>query len=120
MAGKASRLVSSATPRSNQVAQRPLAQVDRAVTDHAPFGFIKIIYLPHGKILGATIVAPRAGEMITELALAKQHDLSLYDLPQTIHAYPTYSMGIQRLTADHAADHFLDSTAGKLLRKWFV
>ena len=101
-----------------RVAQRPLTQVDRAVTDNQQDGFIKIVHLPKGKILGVTIVAPRAGEMITEFAIAKQHDLSLDDLAQTIHVYPSYSMGVQRLAAQVAMQRFLTSTVGKVLRRF--
>jgi pyruvate/2-oxoglutarate dehydrogenase complex dihydrolipoamide dehydrogenase (E3) component len=52
------------------VAERELSDVDRAVCDGAQVGFIKIIYLKkNGKILGATVVAPVAGEMISEIAV---------------------------------------------------
>ena len=101
-----------------RVAKRPLTHVDRAVTDNQQAGFIKIVHLPKGKILGATIVAPRAGEMITEFAVAKQHDLSLDDLAQTIHVYPSYGMGVQRLAAEVAMQRFLTSSLGKVLRRF--
>ena len=101
-----------------RVAKRPLTQVDRAVVDDQQTGFIKVVHLPNGKILGATIVAPRAGEMITEFALAKQHDLTIRDLAGTMHVYPTYAMGVQRLLSQQAMTDFLTSTTGKLLRRF--
>lgn len=52
------------------VAQRQLSDVDREVCDGNQEGFIKIIYLKkNGKVLGSTIVAPVAGEMISEIAV---------------------------------------------------
>ena len=52
------------------VAERHLSHVDRAVCDGAQQGFIKIVYLKkNGMVLGATIVAPVAGEMISEIAV---------------------------------------------------
>ncbi len=101
-----------------RVAQRPLSRVDRAIVDEQRTGFIKVVHLPNGKILGATIVAPRAGEMITEFALAKQHDLTIRDLAGTMHVYPTYAMGVQRLLSQQAMTDFLTSTTGKLLRRF--
>lgn len=53
-----------------KVSERSLSRVDRAVCEGTQEGFIKIVYLrKNGKILGATIVAPSAGEMICEIAV---------------------------------------------------
>mgnify|MGYP001795983130 CR=1 FL=1 len=47
-----------------------MARVDRATTDNSRDGFIKIICKKDGTLLGATVAAPRAGEVITEFVLA--------------------------------------------------
>jgi hypothetical protein len=46
-------------------------------------------------VLGATIVAPRAGEMLHEVSLAMRTGVFTGRLAQTVHAYPTWSMAIQ-------------------------
>jgi len=89
-------------PASNavRVARWSLDHLDRAVTDHDRHGFIKVVHQPNGKVLGAQIVAARAGEMIAELALAIEQHLKLADLAGTIHVYPTYAIGVQQLAAN--------------------
>jgi pyruvate/2-oxoglutarate dehydrogenase complex dihydrolipoamide dehydrogenase (E3) component len=74
--------------------------VDRAVTDGDEEGFLKI-HVKEGtdRILGATIVARRAGEMINELTLAITAGIGLEQLGQVIHAYPTQS-GAIKMAAD--------------------
>ncbi|MCE0494782.1 FAD-dependent oxidoreductase [Vibrio salinus] len=69
-----------------------LSDLDRAITDGEDYGFIKVI-TPKGKdkILGVTIVADRAGDMLAEFTLAMRHGLGLNKLLGTIHPYPTMS-----------------------------
>ena len=52
-----------------------------------------------GEIIGATIVAPRAGEMINEIALAMRTKMFTARLAMTVHAYPTWSIAIQKAAA---------------------
>ena len=92
-----------------------LDHVDRAVCENDVDGFIKVTALKDGRILGATIVAGRAGEMITEFVIAIQHKLRLRDLAGVIHPYPTYSTPIQQLASAATVDMLLGSTSGKLL-----
>ena len=67
-----------------------LSHLDRAVTDGARAGFVKILVAPgKDRILGATIVANHAGEMLAELVLAMKHNIGLRKILGTIHAYPT-------------------------------
>ncbi|MGC8464466.1 MAG: dihydrolipoyl dehydrogenase family protein [Acidimicrobiales bacterium] len=90
-----------------RVAYLPLEAIDRAKITGATAGFIKIItgpigplrYLGGGRVIGATIVAPHAGEMIHELALAVQTRMFAGRLAQTVHAYPTLSIGIRSAVA---------------------
>lgn len=76
----------------------------------------KVVHRKNGKLLGATIVAERAGEMITEYTLALQLGLKLFDLANVIHVYPSYSMATMRLAADVTTDNVLSGWSGKLLR----
>ena len=75
----------------------PLSSVDRAIADGETDGFIKILY-PKGKdtILGATIVARHAGEMISEVTTAIVHKLGLSKLSSVIHPYPTQAECIKK------------------------
>jgi pyruvate/2-oxoglutarate dehydrogenase complex dihydrolipoamide dehydrogenase (E3) component len=73
-----------------EVVRYDLGHLDRAVAEGATGGFVKIL-VPPGKdrILGATIVATHAGEMLAELVLAMKHGIGLNQILGTIHAYPT-------------------------------
>lgn len=76
----------------------PLADVDRALLDGEADGFARV-HLKKGtdKILGATIVARHAGEMINELSLAITAGLGLSAIGRTIHPYPTQAEAIKKL-----------------------
>ncbi len=100
-----------------QVVRQPLSHVDRAVIEREQDGFIKIVYKTDGTILGATIAAPRAGEMITEFVLALQQGLRIRDLAEAMHVYPAYSMGVQRVAANAATRQFLQSVTGRIVRR---
>jgi pyruvate/2-oxoglutarate dehydrogenase complex dihydrolipoamide dehydrogenase (E3) component len=90
-----------------RVAWLPVRDADRAVTAGRTEGFVKIIAgrrrllgsLGGGRVLGATIVAARAGEMIHEPALAMRAGMFTGRLAQATHAYPTWSLAIQQTAA---------------------
>ena len=66
-----------------------LADLDRAITDEADTGFVKVLTRPgKDEILGAAIVGARAGDLLGELTLAMRHGLGLKDIMRTIHPYP--------------------------------
>ena len=94
-----------------------LSHTDRAICDHDTAGFIEVVTGEGGKVLGATIVAARAGEVIMELALAMRHDWKLTELASAIHPYPTYATAVQQMAAEAAVDDLVTGTAGKLLLK---
>lgn len=74
----------------------PFANVDRAVVDGEE-GFTKV-HVKKGtdKILGATIVARHAGDMISEITLAMSNNLGLGAISKTIHPYPTQAESIRK------------------------
>ncbi|MFH1116573.1 MAG: FAD-containing oxidoreductase [Pseudomonadota bacterium] len=76
---------------------RPLAEVDRAILDGEDEGFVKI-HVKRGtdRILGATIVAAHAGEMISELTLAMVGKVGLGKVSSVIHPYPTQAEAIKQ------------------------
>ncbi|RMD56049.1 MAG: mercuric reductase, partial [Nitrospirae bacterium] len=75
---------------------KQLSSVDRAVLDGEEDGFVKI-HTKAGtdKIIGATIVAPHAGEMINEITLAMVNNIGLKSISSTIHPYPTKAEAIR-------------------------
>jgi len=77
--------------------QIPLNKIDRAIADGETAGFVKILH-PQGKdkIIGATIVARHAGEMISEITTAMVHNIGLSKLSSVIHPYPTQAEGIKK------------------------
>ena len=80
--------------------------MDRGITANKKEGFIKVVTKKwSSRILGGTIIAPRAGEMLPELSLAMLHKIPLKKLARLIHPYPTYNAGIRK-----AADQWLIQT----------
>ena len=75
-----------------EVVRFDLGHLDRAVTENARTGFVKLLVVPgKDKILGATIVAANAGETLAEIVLAMKHGLRLSKILGTVHSYPTMS-----------------------------
>ncbi|MDX2213740.1 MAG: mercuric reductase [Oculatellaceae cyanobacterium bins.114] len=75
----------------------PFSSVDRALADGEPEGFVKIVHQRGSdKILGATIVARHAGEMISEITLAIATKQGLSALSGVIHPYPTQAEAIKK------------------------
>ena len=74
-----------------------LRHVDRAILEGSTDGFVKILVKAGSdRIVGATIVAEHAGEMIGEIVLAMQHRIGLRRLAATIHPYPTVAEAIRK------------------------
>jgi pyruvate/2-oxoglutarate dehydrogenase complex dihydrolipoamide dehydrogenase (E3) component len=80
-----------------RIVKFPWAEIDRAQTENETAGFIKLVLAgKKDEIVGAHIVGAHAGEMLGEMALAMQHNLTLNDILGTIHVYPTMNTGIQQ------------------------
>jgi pyruvate/2-oxoglutarate dehydrogenase complex dihydrolipoamide dehydrogenase (E3) component len=95
----------------------PLDKVDRAITDGNTRGFIKIFYKKNGEILGVTVVAPRAGEMIQEWVMAMKMGIKIGDVANVIHVYPTYSTGAQQAAYMIRVNELLQGMTGKMIKK---
>jgi len=108
-----------AVEAGGRVAFVPMSEVDRAIAAGRTEGFVKLIAGPRpllrgtggGRLLGATIVAPRAGEMIHEVALAMRTAMFTGRLAQAVHAYPTWSTSLRQ-----AAAQFFVETNGRRAR----
>ena len=80
-----------------------LADVDRAILDGETNGFARLhVNARNGRILGATLVARHAGEMIGEASLAMTSGLTIGALARTVHPYPTQAEVWKRLGDAHA------------------
>ena len=99
-----------------QVNRWELGKVDRAVCENDAAGFLKVITDQDGSVVGASMVAARAGEAIVELVIAMKNKLKVADLAGTIHPYPTYSTAVQQMAADITIEHLLSGASGKLIR----
>jgi pyruvate/2-oxoglutarate dehydrogenase complex dihydrolipoamide dehydrogenase (E3) component/uncharacterized membrane protein YdjX (TVP38/TMEM64 family) len=75
-----------------EVTSFPLSRLDRAIAEGETEGFVKILTAKGAdRILGASVVALHAGEMMAEIVLAKKSGLGLNRILGTIHSYPTWS-----------------------------
>ena len=87
--------------RAVRVWCQDLAHSDRARAESAANGELRII-TAKGRIVGAHVLAPHAGEVIGELALAIDRGLRLTDLAGVVHVYPTIALAIQQLAGTAA------------------
>jgi pyruvate/2-oxoglutarate dehydrogenase complex dihydrolipoamide dehydrogenase (E3) component len=76
----------------------PLSEVDRAVLEDETEGFARVhLDRRQGNILGATMVASHAGELISEMAVAMSANISMSKIGLAIHPYPTQAEAWKRL-----------------------
>ncbi len=80
-------------------------EVDRAIAEDNTRGVTRLVLDRKRRIVGATIVGPRAGESIPELVLAARHGLRSRDLASAIHAYPTCADGIWKAAIADVRDN---------------
>lgn len=73
----------------------PINIIARANTSNVREGFVKVITDKKGILIGASVVAPHAGEVIHELTLAIQYGLSANQVANTLHAFPTWSEAVR-------------------------
>jgi len=99
---------------------QPLSGVDRAILDGEDKGFARI-YCRKGsdQILGATIVAAHAGDLISEIALAMKHNIGLKNIAATIHPYPTQAEAIRKL-GDQYSRTRLTPFVKSFFQKWLA
>ncbi len=97
-----------------EVYQFAIDQLDRAVTDNNKVGVAKIL-TDNGRIVGAHIIAPHAGEMIHELALAVQEKMKVSKITSLVHAYPSYSQLNKRLAGQYYKDRLFSPFTKKMV-----
>jgi pyruvate/2-oxoglutarate dehydrogenase complex dihydrolipoamide dehydrogenase (E3) component len=77
-----------------RIGMTPIDVADRALTSEQLDGFVKVLADESGRLIGGAIVAPRAGEMVQELALAISLGVTAQQVAMTIHAFPTFSEAV--------------------------
>jgi pyruvate/2-oxoglutarate dehydrogenase complex dihydrolipoamide dehydrogenase (E3) component len=97
---------------------QPLSGVDRAILDGEVDGFVRV-YCRKGsdRILGATIVAAHAGDMIGEIVMAMKHQIGLGKIASVIHPYPTQAEAVRKL-GDQFNRTKLTPTVKSLFEMW--
>lgn len=91
------------------VGKIPFVAIGKAVASGETEGFTKLLYgKEHGELLGAHIIGDNATELIAEMGLALDQELTIDDVHATIHAHPTMSEVIHEATlaAEGRAIHF--------------
>jgi pyruvate/2-oxoglutarate dehydrogenase complex dihydrolipoamide dehydrogenase (E3) component len=95
-----------------------LDEVDRAVTDGETDGFVKVLVRKGSdRIVGATIVAAHAGDLISEISVAMAGRVGLKIIAEVIHPYPTQAEAIRRVAAAYNRTRLTPRVAA-LLKGW--
>ncbi|MCY7289193.1 MAG: FAD-dependent oxidoreductase [Cryobacterium sp.] len=84
----------AAAIRGHRIVTRDHEHVDRAVTEAKTDGYTQLGVDKRGRVLGGTVVGPRAGETLGEISLAVKNRLTTSAIAGTTHAYPTYNDGL--------------------------
>ena len=88
-----------------KVTRAEFSHNDRALAEGSGEGFAKLV-TKGKKILGITIVGPHAGELISEFVVAMKHGLSLAQLNEAVHVYPTLAKVTQALGIEQTMESF--------------
>lgn len=97
---------------------QPLSGVDRAILDGETDGFVRVVCKKGSdQILGATIVAAHAGDMIGEIVMAMKHRIGLGKIASVIHPYPTQAEAVRKL-GDQFNRTKLTPTVKSLFNMW--
>jgi pyruvate/2-oxoglutarate dehydrogenase complex dihydrolipoamide dehydrogenase (E3) component len=100
--------------------RQDLTHVDRAVLDGETAGFVKVhLAKRKSKILGATIVAAHAGDLISEITLAMVGKLGVGTLAKTIHPYPTQAEAVKKV-GDAYNRTRLTPFVKRMFQKWLA
>jgi pyruvate/2-oxoglutarate dehydrogenase complex dihydrolipoamide dehydrogenase (E3) component len=97
---------------------QPFEKVDRAITDGETEGFVKIhVRRGSDEILGAIIVGPHAGDMISEISVAMAGKVGLGKIASVIHPYPTVAESIRKCGDSYNRTR-LTPTVKKMFERW--
>jgi pyruvate/2-oxoglutarate dehydrogenase complex dihydrolipoamide dehydrogenase (E3) component len=100
-------------PRTRTV---PLSEVDRARTDGRTDGFTRLALDRRHRVVGGTLVGPRAGEALAEVALAVRLGVTTAQITSTMHAYPTFADGTWAAAIEDVQARLRSPVARRLTR----
>jgi pyruvate/2-oxoglutarate dehydrogenase complex dihydrolipoamide dehydrogenase (E3) component len=98
------------------IAESDYGVLDRAITAGEAYGFAKLIADPRGRLVGATVAAPAAGEAIAELTAWISRGAKIDAVSRTVHAYPTLAEGPARAADTYLAERYSTPRARAIAR----
>jgi len=101
-----------------EVTKFDLAKNDRAQAENATEGYIKVL-LKGSTVIGAQIVATRAGEMIREWQLALENNIPLTKIARSTYIYPTFGEASKWAASTHYGPKLFSPKVKKWLKFWF-
>jgi pyruvate/2-oxoglutarate dehydrogenase complex dihydrolipoamide dehydrogenase (E3) component len=99
-----------------RVLRAPFSENDRARAERSTEGEVKIVTTRKGRILGAAIVGPHAGELIAIWTLAVKKQMDIAEFRDLVVAYPTFSETWKRAAVSFYAAETRRPAVGRLLR----
>ena len=100
---------------SLQVVEFEMSALDRAIAEHETAGFARLV-VRKGRLVGASIVGQRAGEIIHELALAIRKNMRLSEIAGMVHAYPSFAQINRRAAGMYYKDRLFNNRTRRLVR----
>ena len=98
----------------------PFEDLDRAICDGQAEGFVKMVTDRRGDILGGHIIGPEAGNYISEVVLAMRKGISVGELSQTVHVYPTLSESVKKAGDGYYREKLFTERNKKILGGFFT
>jgi pyruvate/2-oxoglutarate dehydrogenase complex dihydrolipoamide dehydrogenase (E3) component len=98
-----------------EVVRFNMSELDRAVAENSTTGFAKLI-VKKGRLVGAHIIGPHAGDVIHELVLAIQDRMKLSKITNMVHAYPSYAQINRRVASQYFTGKLFNDKTRKLVR----
>ncbi len=98
-----------------EIVRFEMSELDRAIAEHATTGFARLV-VKKGRLVGAQIVGPHAGDVIHELVLAIQEKMKLSKITGLVHAYPSYAQVNRRVASVYFRDRLFSKGTKRLVR----
>jgi pyruvate/2-oxoglutarate dehydrogenase complex dihydrolipoamide dehydrogenase (E3) component len=99
-----------------RITEMPLSRADRAMTEGRPEGFMKLIHLSNGNLLGAAIVGANAGEMINDWIAILEKKGRVWDAALPMRVYPTLGTANVILATEQVKTQLAKGWLGRILR----
>ena len=102
-----------------QIVSQPASHNERAVCESDLRGFVDVYLDKDARVVGATIMNNRAGEMLSELLVVMENKLPFtkIGLASVMHPYPTYSWSMSMLASDVENERFQNTTGAKIAQR---